>query len=119
MPVIASVVTSQYVVAPFLHYRTAPLHGSLATIGPLRGVLNDMSERGLGQIARNVGLVAAPISKRTSKTMICRGPAHSTLQQHEQGHGRLRCPIPAGKDKIVVGAPQQFHFPQYGQRPGT
>ncbi|MFZ2079180.1 MAG: hypothetical protein WAV38_21535, partial [Xanthobacteraceae bacterium] len=71
-----------------------------------------MSQDAFSQFASDA-FIASPIAKSRSETMICHRPAHSTLQQHQQGHGRLRRPIPTGKDQIVVGTSEQLHLPQY------
>ena len=89
-------------VRPRLHERPPFFERVAPPVGPLRRVADDMGERGLGDLAREMGFVSRPVAKgRTEAVNGHAGEVHAA-ENHFHRHDRKRTRgAGTGKDEFA------------------
>src|SRR5258708_5700803 len=89
------------IVRPSVHQRTALFERIAAPVHALRGVADDMGERGFGDLAREMRLVSRPVAKRGPETVYGHGVEMHAPENHFHRHDRKR-PTGAGAGKYEI-----------------
>jgi len=106
-------------VRPRLHERPPFFERVAPPVGPLRRVADDMGERGLGDLAREMGFVSRPVAKGRTEAIIGHaGEVHSP-ENHFHRHDRNR-PTGAGAGKDEISRARPFGLAEQVERsPGV